>query len=342
MDLFTPLVSSDKLHPVFSHILAPEFQPEREVLVKWADGFVDRDNKFVKEFQITFEPCLWELYIFAFLKEIGATIDFTLYAPDFVLQTPHGICVEATISAPAQGTAPPVGKLHADVIPTDLNEFNRQATLRVCNSLDSKIRKYRKSYSTMPHVSGKPFVIALAPFDRPSAHMEASRPIMAALYGVYFDEEATMENQKENVVRYSVDEVRKNVQANVPVGLFTDSRCQEISAVIFNPLATWGKIRAMADNPDALSIYTTFHPRENSIMPIVRQTKKSEYYEHLLDGMYIFHNPFATHPLDANAFHHDRIAQFCPDRSGILHTVEPDDFLLMRVVFSARQKQESE
>ncbi|MDK6802318.1 hypothetical protein QP346_24675, partial [Escherichia coli] len=33
-------------------------------------------------------------------------------------------------------------------------------------------------------------------------------------------------------------------------------------------------LRALADNPSALTIYTTFTPRENSLYPKVHQAKK--------------------------------------------------------------------
>jgi hypothetical protein len=42
-------------------------------------------------------------------------------------------------------------------------------------------------YSALSHVSDKPFVIAIAAFDRPLAHFAASRPVLAALYGLYHD-----------------------------------------------------------------------------------------------------------------------------------------------------------
>jgi hypothetical protein len=39
-----------------------------DVLTDWARGFIDRDGKFVKEFQTTFNSCFWELYVYAVLK----------------------------------------------------------------------------------------------------------------------------------------------------------------------------------------------------------------------------------------------------------------------------------
>ena len=46
------------------------------MLRDWSRGFVDRDGKFVKEFQATFESSLWELYVHAYIRELGGVVDF--------------------------------------------------------------------------------------------------------------------------------------------------------------------------------------------------------------------------------------------------------------------------
>ena len=35
LNLFQPLVSTDKLHPVFLHLCDPQFEPERSVVRKY-------------------------------------------------------------------------------------------------------------------------------------------------------------------------------------------------------------------------------------------------------------------------------------------------------------------
>ena len=47
MDLFELKVSEDKLHQNFRNILVPEREVERQLFQSWADGFYDRDKKFV-------------------------------------------------------------------------------------------------------------------------------------------------------------------------------------------------------------------------------------------------------------------------------------------------------
>lgn len=332
LSLFERVVPDAVLHPVVPRLMTPELSAERELLLRWADGFVDRDGKFVKEFQTTFESSLWELYLHAALREYGVTLDTRHHAPDFVVTAPVALSIEATVARPAAGDADVSGP-GAPPIPKDLNAFNHAAMLRLCNAFDAKVRRYRAAYRHEPHVADRPFVIALAPFDRPVAQLAAHRPIVAALYGHYVDEEATIANGLDTVVQYPVDAVRKSETANVPLGLFCSDAFSEVSALIFSTSAGMGKLRALADNPDASVIFQTLHPPLHGLMPVVRAAVKREYSEHLLDGLYILHNPFAAHPLNAALLDHPRVLQ-AVWRDGAVVFDGPDDFLLMRNVWS--------
>lgn len=333
MKLFDDVVPLDKQHPIYRLIKDHRFGPERAVLEEWAEGFVDRDGKFCHEFQKSFEPCLWELYVHAYLKHVGAQIDFSFHAPDFVVSGDQEYCVEATIAAPPVGGKPAYGWGYAD-IPEYFNKFNSEATLRICNSFTAKVRKYRETYSQLSHVNDKPYVIAIASYDRPFSHMAVSRPIVSALYGLYYDEDLTLAKCEKNVINYNVESVIKSGLTNVPLGYFTNASYSDVSAVIYSCLATWGKVRALAVNPTADSIYTTFHPNSNNIHATVLHTPKAQYKEHLLDGLYVFHNPFAANPLDTNALTHPRIAQAYVAADGEIRFEAPDDFLLLRFLQS--------
>lgn len=333
MKLFEDLIPPDRQHPIYRLIKSCRYGHERAVLEDWADGFVDRDGKFCHEFQSTFEPCLWELYIHAYLKLIGTRIDFSFRAPDFVVTGRQEFCVEATIAAPPVGGKPAYGGGYAD-IPDDFSKFNSEATLRICNSFTTKVRKYREAYSRLSHVNDRPYVIAIAAYDRPFSHMAVSRPVVSALYGLYHDEESTLASGATNVISYNVRSVRKSELIDVPLGYFTDASYSEVSAVVYSSLATWGKIRALAVNPTADSVYTTYHPNPNGIHALVRHTPKAQYKEHLLDGLYVFHNPFASKPLNPETLAHPRIAQAFVAPDGEIRFEAPEDFLLLRFLVS--------
>jgi hypothetical protein len=335
LDLFTARVECSRFHPIFAMLLHDQYGPERAVLQSWADGFVDRDGKFVQEFQMTFESGLWELYLYVALRKLGQRIDLAFNAPDFVVTKPTPFTIEATIAAPPVDGKPAHGYKRSD-IPSDFNEFNRQATLRICNSFASKVKRYREYYSALPHVQNRPFVVAIAAFDRPLAHMAASRPILAALYGLYYDEEATIARRASSVVSYEVAAVAKNQSTDIAVGLFCSPAYADVSAVIYSSLATWGKVRALADNPAARTVYTTFHPNPVGLAPTVKRAVKKDYSEHLLDGLYVLHNPYAARPVPAATLSHERLAEIHFDTH--LDMRAPDDFLLMRSLLSVMPK----
>jgi hypothetical protein len=337
LPLFDDVAKTQAQHPVYKMIRNGEYEAERKVLLDWSKGFEDRDGKFCHEFQTSFEPCLWELYLYAFLKEINAKNDFGFDAPDFVVSAREEFCIEATISAPAQGESPAY-EYAMDALPDDFNHFNQQATIRFCNSFTSKVRKLRERYSKLPQSQNKPFVIAIASFDRPFSHMSAMRPVIAALYGLYHDEMQTIESGSNKIVSYNVNSVVKNENANIELGYFCTPEYSDVSAVIFSSLATWGKVRALADNPEAMTIYRTYHPNPGHVHPIIKLAQKSEYSEHLLDGLCIFHNPFAVCPLDPQTLYHERLAQGFVREDGELDFEAPDDFLLLRSLMSLNIK----
>src|SRR6266576_6551759 len=105
MDLFTPCVPADRLHPNFKHVAFEAAAEDRAVLNAWARGFVDRDGKFVEEFQTTFNSSFWELYLFAVLKKYGMQVDFSKARPDFCIPS-LSLNIEATIASSAQGSEP--------------------------------------------------------------------------------------------------------------------------------------------------------------------------------------------------------------------------------------------
>ena len=135
MDLFKPITPEDAWHPNFAAQMSRPNCWNRQVLEDWATGFVDRDGKFIQEFQTTFNSCFWELYLNAVLRERGLSVDFGFPSPDFVVCGPKPFAIEAVIASHAAGTAPEYGDGR---IPEDLNELNRQAIIRLSNALHSK------------------------------------------------------------------------------------------------------------------------------------------------------------------------------------------------------------
>jgi hypothetical protein len=309
MQLFEPIVEESQQHPNFRAIMSTGNGFNLDVINEWAKGFVDRDGKFAKEFQTTFNSCFWELYLFAVLKKYGMQIDFSKNRPDFCIPD-LGLNIEATIASHSRGAQPEHARLEAE-LPHDLNRFNFQSIIRIANSLTSKHQIYLDSYSKMDHVKDRAFVVAIANFDQPYSFIACQRPIEAVLHGYYVDEERYLATggKEGSLSGKALWEVLKDNGSPIELGMFATPEYREISAVIFNGCATLGKVRAMSSDPSAGIIFSALRLNTKSDKPHIIKSTKQQYEENLFDGLRIYHNPYASHPISPALFRHASVFQ---------------------------------
>lgn len=310
-NLFVPIVSSDKLHPYVKYAIDKDDIYVQEVIKNWADGFVDRDKKFVREFQTSFNSCLWELYIFAVSKELGLSVEFSHNAPDFVITGERQFTIEARISNNAEDATPEhdfdykLQKMQDPNDNIDVEQIMNIATIRHVRSLAVKYNKYKSSYGNLEHVRGKPFVLAIAPFEQPFFYFQGAESISRVLYASTL----TFEGYKPFTT------ITNKSGSTIPLGYFTNDRMKEISAIIFSPSATIGKLRALSRDPDFV-LFKTLRYGKNPLIPISELLAKQDYHESLLDGLHVFHNPYAENPLDYKIFDRPDVLQHRYDISS--------------------------
>jgi len=190
MNLFKQEVTDDKLHPNYISMMEKIPDEDKAVLSEWVEGFPDRDNKFVKEFQTTFNSSFWEIYLYKLFKDLGFEFNWNHSRPDFILKHNNiDFIVEATISSNAKNEKPEWEK-DDDIIKQydgyleKMNERNKYSIIRLANSFISKFRKYN-DYKILNHVKNKPFILAIAPMEQSLHYTQYDRPIMALLYDFY-------------------------------------------------------------------------------------------------------------------------------------------------------------
>lgn len=309
MNLFEPIVSAAQHHPNFKNLLRMGNGFTLDVLNDWAQGFIDRDGKFVTEFQMTFNSSFWELYLHAVLKKYDMPVDFTKASPDFCLPS-KGFNIEATVASSAQRAAPEHLRL-GKAPPADLNTFNFRSIIRLSNSLAAKRRKYLESYAALDHVQDRPYVVAVTNFDQPFSFMACQRPIEAVLHGYYVDEECYIASGggEGRLEGETLLKAFKDNGSPIELGLFTTPAYREISAVIFSSCANMGKVRALSSDPSPGIVFTALRLNPASDQPHIIRSPKRRYEENLLDGLRIYHNPYATHPLAPALFRHPSVFQ---------------------------------
>jgi hypothetical protein len=333
MDLFTPVVDEASQHPNFRMIRAHQNGYNCDVLNDWARGFVDRDGKFVDEFQRTFDTCFWELYLFAVLKQYRLSVDFSRPAPDFCVTDHGGLNIEATVALHAKDAIPEHMKF-AEPVPQDLNEFNRRAIIRISNSIDGKHKKFSASYATLPHIRERPFVLAITAVDGPYARLACQRAIEAVLFGYYVDEERYLRDGG-NLKGRQIENVLKDNGSTVDLGIFMKKEFGWLSAVIFSSCAAWGKVRALSSDPNPNIYFETVRYNSSETHPHYAKTKRPQYTEGLREGLRIYHNPQAEYPLDPCIFRHRDVFQtYFSETDGDWIYEHRDGLLLYRQVFT--------
>ncbi len=327
LDLFSYVVKDENLHNDFKAIINDE--EIKRVLYEWVDGFKDRDGKFVKEFQTTFNSAFWELYCFAVFKKLNLNINFNYSTPDFVLDKQkckfNVECVIANNAKDKLEESDYFGKLYDN---SSLEEKVHNQTLRILNSIHSKNEKYKKTYSKFNFVNENPFVLALAPFDQPRVMDVALEAIHMVLYGINYD--------KKNLRELKVLSVKKNKNIDLELGIFTNPTYENISAIMFSNVATIGKVRGMSNSSNCIFFQRRFNKYSNKskicinyrlnnsnylekkemlfwVKEFVKYANDSfdyriftknnpfsseGYKETLVDGLHIFINPFSKNKLN--------------------------------------------
>jgi len=299
LKLFDILVDDDNLlHPNFKHLLESENKPVRDVISLWASGFEDRDNKFTYEFQTTFNSSFWEVYLYQCFKDLNLRVDFSKASPDFTVQTSSNeiINIEAVTANHAHDSAPEWENEKLK----DYTELLNFSCVRILNAINSKHKKYFKTYSKSQHVEGNPFVVAVAPFEQNMFFIQNNEAIIRVLYGCGIDKGFSV---------VEVPFVLKSEKVSLDLGIFTNDKYKEISAVIFSTMGTFSKaITQTSLDRDIRS--SRYHEHRGLIMEIKENDK---HFETHLDGLQIHHNPFATNKLPKDAFDRYEVTHYYYD-----------------------------
>jgi hypothetical protein len=299
VDFFTSIVSVESLNPGFRKLVSERgLSSARALIGELMYYFEDVDKTFVRQFQTGgFDARVWELYLYALFTELGYGFDRSRASPDFHCQGPLGeLFVEATTVNPS--AAPP------DVGDTpDVAYFENYVPMKFGSVLLSKLNK---RYWELPHVAGKPLVFALQDFHTVRAMSWSNTSLVEYLYGI---RQVRRNNPDGSSVIVS-EPIKEFVWEGktVAAGFFSQSDTENVSAVIANPEGTISKFNRigflagfgdrsirMIRNGQAYS-YGALDP-EN----FAREISAPEYSETWCEGLSVYHNPRAMHPLHPQA-----------------------------------------
>ena len=312
MDLFSniPNIPEKKLHPKFVR-LRDGLPIERIIVSEWAQDIVDRDNKFAQEFQTTFHSSFFELYLHHYFSSINFQLDYSHNRPDFIISKPKEFYVEAVVANIKKDGPPEELRTDDDLCsmftpPWDNPNFTSEmdeAIIRYSSAVNSKKGKYDKQYSKLSWVKpDTPFVIAIASFDQINYGREYIYPMMALLYGYYYDVKNKAYISKDSIYKLTAQPGKK---APIELGLFNKPEYKNISAILYTSTLTLGKLTSLAKSKGLPVLSEIRAVRENCSgygAHYQLQIVNPECPEILSDGVFIFHNPLATNPIDEQMF----------------------------------------
>lgn len=251
IDIFQiiPELRDERIHPKVKLLRDnPMLAGEKGILTDWVEGLVDRDNKIVKEFQTTFHSSFWEFYLFGLFKDLNFSMDQSYERPDFMITKPYEINVEAVVSNIKYKGRSEEDRNYNDFISMTyplvkeafFNEFIDEAIVRHSTAILSKNNKFLNEYSKCTWIKpDTPFIIALGSYDQVNYGREFYYPMMALLYGAYY-------NPIKDTFEVKKRMLKTGTNSPIELGLFQNPKYQNISAIIFSCVLTLGKLTSLS------------------------------------------------------------------------------------------------
>lgn len=346
IDLFDLAVPEDRLNKGFVKLRNLKgFSPAKGIITEIMPHFNDIDRNFVEQFQTTgFDARIWELYLFAYLTEEELFINRTHHAPDYIVEKyGRSVCIEAVTVNPTQGEEILGTFSQRTPFPTPekIKELSKDfMPIKWGSPLYSKLQK---RYWELPHVTGKPLVLAIADFHESFAMLWSSTALGNYLYGIQHEAHIN-ENGQLTVIPIEIKS-HKIGGKEIPSAFFFQPDTENISAVLFSASATISKFNRMGKlagfgSPDVKMIRqgTCYRHDPNATNPdlFTVEVDASGYQETWAEGLSMFHNPNAKYPVPEELFpsvaHHrlrnKQIVSHIPDFypfSSVTFIVVPSD-----------------
>lgn len=300
MDFFTPIGVESRLHPTFS-VLAGQagYVAARRIVDLMMRWYRDQDGNFIEQFQTAgFDARIWELYLFATLIEAGYVIEQPNPAPDFrAIGLDGTFCVEATTINPSQDGSPTPRPTPEDS-QKDVDAYlQHYLPIRFAGPLTAKLRK---RYWEHADAAGLPLLFAIQDFHDELSMTYSATALSVYLYGKVVD--TTPGDGNSSVTVRSITQHSWGTK-KIDSGFFFQQDAENVSAVLFNPAGTLTKFnRIGVATGFGASAVTLVHKGFRYVGDPPERVRFSTevtegHRERWIDGMNVFHNPRASHPL---------------------------------------------
>lgn len=319
--LFNPSIPKNRLHPSFNLVQSsPRNRSTRRLMNDAFARFLEKDGNFVEQFQTTgFNTRTFELYISEFLHAESFEFEGAEPQPDFcVSKNGVKVAIECTTANPA-GSAlnvyKPVNENDDDPGGIRLRE-EHEVPIRVAGALRNKMqhrinkKKSPAAYWELPHVAGKPFILAIQTFHEHGSLSFSNAAVVRYLYGIEhrpsWDSGGNLVIESKKVLEHS------HGGKEIPSGFFELPDSENVSAVLWTNAGTVPKFTRMAlagpypdDDVSMVRFGCMYDPDPNAHNPlpfayIVGEPDAPT--ETWGQEANLFHNPKAKYPIPKDLF----------------------------------------
>jgi hypothetical protein len=279
------------------------------------ESFGAADKNFVEQFQTTaFDARVFELFLQGYFTNSGFQIERASERPDYLV-TRDGltVAVEAT-------TANPTDVPGAHRVPKVVSVWNapRRTVAEIKERGDHEIpirfgsalySKLKKRYWDLPHVRGRPLVIAIEGFDAQDALLFSSAGLTQYLYGLR--QSFRRDGKGQLLIDTEPVTVHRLGEKEIPSQFFALPEAEHISAVLFTNSGIFGKFTRMGyqaglhrGNVLVMRRGLEYDPDPDAALPQEFAYRLDEVpgEEPWGSGIEIFHNPRAVHPVPREFF----------------------------------------
>lgn len=318
-DLFVPVVIESKLNPFFRILAESEsHSPARGIIREVFSSYKDYDGNFVEQFQTTgFDPRIWELYLHTYLLDSRFSIQPSI-SPDFLVRKGDDIiAIEAVTTNPTDGSVkqgasslrllmPPFDKHPLEF--DDAFEYKQEdfVPIKLGSALYSKLQK---RYWESSNMQGIPIILAIEAFHQKEALFYSSSALGTYLYGFrhmpFWGDTGNL-----SIIPQQIDSHDFGGKS-IPSGFFFLPEAHHISAVLFSNSGTLSKFNRMGQqgsyhNPKIILSRIGYcnNPDPNAALPYVFSYTVGDpgFEEWWGQGLEMFHNPDALHPVNPDLF----------------------------------------
>jgi hypothetical protein len=330
VDFFKAVVPESRLNPSFVRLRDEEvFSAARSIIEPMMRWYEDVDGNFIEQFQTTgFDARIWELYLFAAFREMNYLIRHIRPAPDFLCNNPLATFgVEATTVNPSRDASGAIVSGPPRETPEQVEAYLTQyMPIKFGSALTSKLAK---RYWELPHMDGIPLLFAVQDFSERRSMTMTRSAFEKYIYGYAHDWERDAGGKL--IIRPRKIGTHCWGAKEIPSGFFDLPETENVSGVFFSNSGTISKFNRMgliagfgSPRLRLVRVGTAVNHDPNASAPRAFRHSVNDpgYDETWCEGLDVWHNPRAKHPLSPHtlpwAAHH----QLLPDGQVVSQTPE--------------------